>query len=62
MLITLLGGTELAREVQQNTQYYPDPPVRSAIPPAPQCPLVGVRPDGVEAIGQVSRRVFGLTD
>jgi cyclohexyl-isocyanide hydratase len=46
MLITLLGGTELAREVQQNTQYYPDPPVRSAIPPAPQCPLVGVRPMG----------------
>ncbi|MDH2343225.1 DJ-1/PfpI family protein [Bradyrhizobium sp. SSUT18] len=46
MLITLLGGTELAREVQQNTQYYPDPPVRSAIPPAPQCPLVGVKPSG----------------
>jgi cyclohexyl-isocyanide hydratase len=46
MLITLLGGTELAREVQQNTQYYPDPPVCSPIPPAPKCPLVGVKPLG----------------
>ena len=45
MLITLLAGTELAREVQQNTQYYPDPPVRSAIPPSPeQCPIPGVSP------------------
>ncbi|GLH80012.1 transcriptional regulator [Bradyrhizobium sp. SSBR45G] len=40
MLISLLAGTELAREVQQNTQYYPDPPVHSAIPPTPaQCPV-----------------------
>ena len=46
MLITLLGGTELARQVQQNTEYYPDPPVRSAIPAAPQCPLTGVKPPG----------------
>src|SRR4051812_12613855 len=28
MLITLLGGIELARQVQQNAQYYPDPPVQ----------------------------------
>jgi cyclohexyl-isocyanide hydratase len=40
MLIQLLAGTVAAQEVQQNTQYYPDPPVSSAIPPAPpQCPL-----------------------
>jgi cyclohexyl-isocyanide hydratase len=39
-LIELLGGTALAQQVQQNTQYYPDPPVRSDIPPAPaQCPI-----------------------
>jgi transcriptional regulator GlxA family with amidase domain len=40
MLIQLLQGTVAAQEVQQNTQYYPAPPVSSAIPPAPQqCPL-----------------------
>ena len=40
MLIQLLQGTVAAQQVQQNTQYYPDPPVSSAIPPAPsQCPL-----------------------
>jgi cyclohexyl-isocyanide hydratase len=39
-LIELLGGTALAQQVQQSTQYYPDPPVRSDIPPAPaQCPI-----------------------
>jgi cyclohexyl-isocyanide hydratase len=39
-LIELLGGIDLARKVQQNTQYYPDPPVSSTIPPTPaQCPL-----------------------
>jgi transcriptional regulator GlxA family with amidase domain len=39
-LIELLGGSPLARRVQQATQYYPDPPVRSGIPPAPtQCPI-----------------------
>lgn len=37
MLTALLGGTELACQVQQNTQYYPDPPVRSGIPSTPQC-------------------------
>jgi transcriptional regulator GlxA family with amidase domain len=44
MLISLLGGTELARQVQQSTQYYPDPPVRSAIPQSPdQCPIADVK-------------------
>src|SRR6516225_4581848 len=39
-LIELLGGTELAQRVQQDTQYYPDPPVSSAIPPTPaECPI-----------------------
>jgi cyclohexyl-isocyanide hydratase len=40
-LIELLGGTELAQRVQQDTQYYPDPPVSSEIPPAPaECPIL----------------------
>src|SRR3984885_7322875 len=40
MLIQLLAGTVAAQEVQQNTQYYPDPPVTSTIPAPPrQCPL-----------------------
>ncbi len=38
-LIELLGGRALAEKVQQDTQYYPDPPVSSAIPPAPACPI-----------------------
>src|SRR5262245_11982632 len=39
-LIELLGSTELAQRVQQDTQYYPDPPVSSEIPPAPaECPI-----------------------
>jgi transcriptional regulator GlxA family with amidase domain len=39
-LIELLGGTELAQRVQQDTQYYPDPPVRSGIPSTPaECPI-----------------------
>jgi cyclohexyl-isocyanide hydratase len=39
-LIELLGGTALAQRVQQDTQYYPDPPVSSVIPPTPaQCPI-----------------------
>ena len=39
-LIELLGGTELAQRVQQDTQYYPDPPVSSEIPPTPaECPI-----------------------
>jgi transcriptional regulator GlxA family with amidase domain len=40
MLIQLLQGTVAAQEVQQSTQYYPDPPISSTIPPAPRhCPL-----------------------
>jgi transcriptional regulator GlxA family with amidase domain len=35
MLIQLLAGTVTAQQVQQQTQYYPNPPVDSAIPPAP---------------------------
>ena len=44
-LIELLGGKPLAEKVQQATQYYPDPPVSSVIPPTPaQCPIpAGVR-------------------
>jgi cyclohexyl-isocyanide hydratase len=39
-LIELLGGTALAQRVQQDTQYYPDPPVSSVIPPSPaECPI-----------------------
>lgn len=39
-LIELLGGTALAQKVQQATQYYPDPPVSSTVPPSPaQCPI-----------------------
>ncbi|MDB5584775.1 MAG: transcriptional regulator [Bradyrhizobium sp.] len=40
MLITLLAGREVAQDVQQNTQYYPHPPVESAIPDTPaRCPM-----------------------
>jgi cyclohexyl-isocyanide hydratase len=40
MLIQLLAGTVAAQQVQQQTQYYPNPPVDSAIPPAPSsCPI-----------------------
>jgi transcriptional regulator GlxA family with amidase domain len=43
-LIELLAGRELAEKVQQATQYYPDPPVSSVIPPTPaQCPLPPAR-------------------
>jgi transcriptional regulator GlxA family with amidase domain len=39
-LIELLGGTALAQRVQQDTQYYPDPPVSSVIPPTlAECPI-----------------------
>jgi transcriptional regulator GlxA family with amidase domain len=39
-LIEILGGTKLAQQVQQDTQYYPDPPVSSEIPSPPaQCPI-----------------------
>lgn len=39
MLIQLLKGTVAAQEVQQTTQYYPDPPVKSTLPAPPPCPL-----------------------
>lgn len=39
MLIQLLSGTEAAQQVQQSVQYYPQPPVSSAITPATSCPL-----------------------
>jgi hypothetical protein len=39
MLIQLLSGTQAAQEVQQSTQYYPLPPVSSAIMPAKTCLL-----------------------
>jgi len=38
-LIELLAGTAAAQEAQRMTQYYPSPPVTSAIPPAPPCPV-----------------------
>jgi len=39
-LIEILGGTKLAQQVQQDTQYYPDPPVSSEIPASPAaCPI-----------------------
>jgi len=37
--IEILCGIEVAREVQQTTQYYPKPPVTSRIPRATTCPL-----------------------
>jgi cyclohexyl-isocyanide hydratase len=39
MLIQLLLGTEAAQQVQLSTQYYPDPPVRGAIPATDHCTL-----------------------
>ncbi|HEX3917191.1 MAG TPA: hypothetical protein VHW60_07615 [Caulobacteraceae bacterium] len=38
-LIQLLYGDAVAQGVQQNTQYYPDPPVSSAIPQTNSCPV-----------------------
>jgi len=38
-LIELLQGTAMAQYVQQMTQYYPDPPVTSAIPNTISCPV-----------------------
>jgi transcriptional regulator GlxA family with amidase domain len=36
-LIELIGGTDQAQSVQQNTQYYPDPPVASVLPKVDKC-------------------------
>jgi cyclohexyl-isocyanide hydratase len=38
-LIEMLTSTEVAQSVQQNTQYYPDPPVQSVLPDATDCPF-----------------------
>jgi cyclohexyl-isocyanide hydratase len=39
-LIELLAGTEIAAFVQQQTQYFPEPPVHGTIPPPPAaCPV-----------------------
>jgi cyclohexyl-isocyanide hydratase len=38
-LIELLTSTEVAQSVQQNTQYYPDPPVNSVLPDVTDCPF-----------------------
>jgi transcriptional regulator GlxA family with amidase domain len=40
-LIELLAGADTARAVQQTTQYYPDPPVMSAIPNTIRSPMPG---------------------
>ena len=38
-LIEILTSTEVAQSVQQNTQYYPDPPIQSVLPEAAECPF-----------------------
>jgi transcriptional regulator GlxA family with amidase domain len=39
-LIELLAGTDVATFVQQQTQYFPEPPVQGTIPPPPaECPV-----------------------
>jgi transcriptional regulator GlxA family with amidase domain len=39
-LISLLFGEETAKDVQVTTQYFPQPPVKGSIPPAPpSCPV-----------------------
>lgn len=38
-IVELLAGTDVARQVQQFTQYYPCPPVASVIPDSSDCPL-----------------------
>jgi cyclohexyl-isocyanide hydratase len=40
-LVELLAGVDVARQVQQFTQYYPCPPVASTIPDSDDCPLEG---------------------
>lgn len=38
-IIQLLAGTEIARQVQLTTQYFPKPPVDIPIPPTSDCPV-----------------------
>ena len=45
-LIEVVFGVETARSVQQTTQYYPHPPVKSEIPPATSCPVPSSAPPG----------------
>ena len=44
MLIQILQGTVAAQKVQQDTQYYPNPPISSSIPASPpHCPIPAAR-------------------
>jgi len=38
-LVVLLFGKKVAKKVQRDIQYYPDPPIQSRIKPAKSCPL-----------------------
>jgi transcriptional regulator GlxA family with amidase domain len=38
-LVELLAGYETAQRVQRTTQYYPAPPVASALTPVDACPI-----------------------
>ena len=38
-LVELLSSYEIAQKVQRSTQYYPCPPVQSALPPTDTCPF-----------------------
>jgi transcriptional regulator GlxA family with amidase domain len=42
-LVELIASYRVAQQVQQVTQYYPDPPVASVLPPADGCPLDDVK-------------------
>lgn len=44
-IIELIMGTEVAINVQQQMQYYPDPPVSSSITPSTCCPVDGMLED-----------------
>src|SRR4051812_41477076 len=52
-VIELLRGTKAAQKAQQNTQYYPCPPVSSTIPDTPPCfvPAVQIPPRKAAASG-----------
>lgn len=38
-LVELLSSYQVAQAIQRTTQYYPDPPVTSVLPPAVTCPF-----------------------
>lgn len=48
MLIKLLKGGKVARDVQRTTQYYPDPPVHGKLPVARTCPMPPWPPIGTQ--------------